>query len=89
MGSQHRLPITIGKKERPLEKFAKFLPAKQMPHVVLAFSSIPFSFCFQEIDVKAGGGKVMKFGELVRAFLLKLEWFETRFPRIPVNTQVR
>ena len=38
--------------------------------------------------MKAGGGKVITFGALVRAFLEKLEWFDTRFPRIPVNVQV-
>ena len=39
--------------------------------------------------MKAGGGKVMAMGELARAMLEKLEWFDTRFPRIPVNVQVR
>ena len=43
---------------------------------------------WQEIDVKAGGGKIMTMGEMVKAFMLKLEWFDTRFPRIPVNVQV-
>jgi len=38
--------------------------------------------------VKAGGGKIMTIGEMVKAFMLKLEWFDTRFPRIPVNVQV-
>ena len=42
----------------------------------------------QEIDVKAGGGKTITIGEMAKAFLLKLEWFDTRFPRIPVNVQV-
>lgn len=41
----------------------------------------------EEIDVKAGGGKIMTIGEMVKAFMLKLEWFDTRFPRIPVNVQ--
>ena len=43
----------------------------------------------KEIDVKAGGGKAMTIGELARAMMDKLEWFDTRFPRIPVNVQVR
>ncbi len=29
----------------------------------------------------------MTFGELARMMLEKLEWFDTRFPRIPVNVQ--
>jgi len=41
----------------------------------------------EEIDVKAGGGKTMTIGEMCMAFLTKLEWFDTRFPRIPVNVQ--
>lgn len=39
------------------------------------------------IDVKAGGGKEMTIGELVRSFMERLEWFDTRFPRIPVHVQ--
>merc|ERR1711976_689700 len=39
------------------------------------------------IDVKAGGGKEMTIGEMVKQFLTKLEWFDTRFPRIPVPVQ--
>lgn len=31
----------------------------------------------------------MTIGALVRGFMEKLEWFDTRFPRIPVNAQVR
>lgn len=42
----------------------------------------------QEMDVKAGGGQVMTIGEMLRAFLTKLEWFSTLFPRIPVPIQV-
>jgi len=41
----------------------------------------------EEIDVKAGGGKSMTIGEMVMSFMTKLEWFDTRFPRIPVNVQ--
>merc|ERR1719507_2520028 len=40
-----------------------------------------------EIDPKAGGGKSMTIGEMAKSMLLKLEWFDTRFPRIPVNVQ--
>ena len=39
------------------------------------------------IDVKAGGGKEISIGEMCKQFLTKLEWFDTRFPRIPVNVQ--
>lgn len=38
----------------------------------------------QEIDVKAGGGHVMTIGEMLRQWLVKLEWYSTLFPRIPV-----
>jgi len=31
----------------------------------------------------------MTIGEMCRSFLEKLEWFDTRFPRIPVNVEVR
>jgi len=41
----------------------------------------------EEIDVKAGGGKTMTIGEMLLSFLTRLEWFDTRFPRIPVNVQ--
>ena len=44
---------------------------------------------FQEIDVKAGGGKATTIGHFVRTIIEKLEWFDTRFPRIPVNIQVK
>jgi len=36
------------------------------------------------IDIKAGGGKSMTMGEFCRLLLTKMEWFETRFPRIAV-----
>ena len=47
-----------------------------------------FSLAFQEIDVKAGGGKTMTIGTMCRSMLEKLEWFDTRFPRIPIHVQV-
>ena len=31
----------------------------------------------------------MTMGEMVKSMLVRLEWFDTRFPRIPVNVQVR
>nr|CAD7447840.1 unnamed protein product [Timema bartmani] len=40
-----------------------------------------------ELDVKAGGGQTMTVGDMLRAFLTKLEWFSTLFPRIPVPIQ--
>ncbi|KAJ8683638.1 hypothetical protein QAD02_019430 [Eretmocerus hayati] len=41
----------------------------------------------EELDVKAGGGQIMKMGDVLRQFLTKLEWFSTLFPRIPVPIQ--
>lgn len=41
----------------------------------------------QEIDVKAGGGQSMTIGTMLRQWLVKLEWFSTLFPRIPVPIQ--
>lgn len=41
----------------------------------------------QEIDVKAGGGFVIYMGDMVRDFLMKLDWFGALFPRIPVPIQ--
>ncbi|XP_057326545.1 pre-mRNA-splicing factor 38B-like isoform X1 [Microplitis mediator] len=41
----------------------------------------------EEFDVKAGGGQMMKMGEILKQFLTKLEWFSTLFPRIPVPIQ--
>eukprot|EP00794_Sanderia_malayensis_P015922 gene15922-17523_t len=41
----------------------------------------------EEIDVKAGGGCIMTIGQLVRSFILKLEWYGTLFPRIPVPVE--
>jgi len=41
----------------------------------------------EEIDVKAGGGKSMTIGEMCRLMLTRLEWFDTRFPRIAVNIE--
>ena len=37
--------------------------------------------------MKAGGGQVMKMGDILKQFLTKLEWFSTLFPRIPVPIQ--
>jgi len=41
----------------------------------------------EEIDVKAGGGKSMTIGEMCKLMLTRLEWFDTRFPRIAVNVE--
>jgi len=41
----------------------------------------------EEIDLKAGGGYTVTIGEACRMMLIKLEWFGTLFPRIPVNVQ--
>lgn len=41
----------------------------------------------EEIDPKAGGGGMITIGQMVRQFLVKLDWFSTLFPRIPVPIQ--
>ncbi|KAK3713433.1 hypothetical protein QZH41_012468 [Actinostola sp. cb2023] len=41
----------------------------------------------EEIDPKAGTGCPMTIGQLVRSFMLKLEWYGTLYPRIPVPIQ--
>ncbi|XP_018564979.1 pre-mRNA-splicing factor 38B [Anoplophora glabripennis] len=41
----------------------------------------------EELDVKAGGGQTMTIGMMLRQWLVKLEWFSTLFPRIPVSIQ--
>lgn len=41
----------------------------------------------EEIDVKAGGGHTITMGTMVRLFMVKLDWFSTLFPRIPVPIQ--
>lgn len=37
--------------------------------------------------MKAGSGCIMTIGQLIRSFLLKLEWYGTLFPRIPVPVE--
>jgi len=41
----------------------------------------------EELDVKAGGGHTMTIGEMLKQWLIKLEWYSTLFPRIPVPVQ--
>ncbi|XP_075989570.1 pre-mRNA-splicing factor 38B-like [Anticarsia gemmatalis] len=41
----------------------------------------------EEIDPRAGGGGPSTIGALVRQMLIKLDWFSTLFPRIPVPIQ--
>jgi pre-mRNA-splicing factor 38B len=41
----------------------------------------------EEIDVKAGGGQMMTIGQMCRQFMVKLDWFSTLFPRVPVPIQ--
>ncbi|KAG5680692.1 hypothetical protein PVAND_010184 [Polypedilum vanderplanki] len=41
----------------------------------------------EEIDIKAGGGHILTIGQMCRQFLVKLDWFSTLFPRIPVPIQ--
>lgn len=47
----------------------------------------PFLCDDEEVDPKAGGGKPMMIGEMVRYLLTKLDWFSTLFPRIPIPIQ--
>lgn len=42
---------------------------------------------FKELDVKAGGGMTINIGQMLRKWLIRLEWFDTLFPRIPVPIQ--
>ena len=37
--------------------------------------------------MKAGGGHKITIGQMVRQWLVKLEWYSTLFPRIPVPVQ--
>ncbi|XP_031769731.1 pre-mRNA-splicing factor 38B isoform X2 [Galleria mellonella] len=41
----------------------------------------------EEVDPRAGGGGTTTIGTLVRQMLIKLDWFSTLFPRIPVPIQ--
>jgi pre-mRNA-splicing factor 38B len=41
----------------------------------------------EEIDPKAGGGQTMTIGNMLKQWLVKLDWFSTLFPRIPVPIQ--
>jgi pre-mRNA-splicing factor 38B len=41
----------------------------------------------EELDVKAGGGMTMTIGQMLRQWLIRLEWFDTLFPRIPIPIQ--
>eukprot|EP00800_Vazella_pourtalesii_P023592 TRINITY_DN962_c0_g1_i9.p1 TRINITY_DN962_c0_g1~~TRINITY_DN962_c0_g1_i9.p1 ORF type:complete len:243 (-),score=48.20 TRINITY_DN962_c0_g1_i9:571-1299(-) len=41
----------------------------------------------EEIDVKAGGGRLLTIGEMCQMMLSKLDWFGTLFPRIPIPIQ--
>lgn len=38
----------------------------------------------EEVDAKAGGGQTMTIGQMLHQFLVKLDWFSTILPRIPV-----
>lgn len=41
----------------------------------------------EEVDPRAGGGGSTTIGVLVRQMMIKLDWFSTLFPRIPVPIQ--
>ena len=47
----------------------------------------PFFEDKEEFDPKAGGGQKMTIGTMCRNMLVKLDWFSTLFPRIPVPIQ--
>lgn len=44
-------------------------------------------FHSNEIDLKAGGGRIITIGEMCQMMLSKLDWFGTLFPRIPIPIQ--
>ncbi len=37
--------------------------------------------------MRAGGGLTLQIGQMLRQWLIRLEWFDTLFPRIPVPIQ--
>lgn len=41
----------------------------------------------EEVDAKAGGGQTTTIGQMIHQWLIKLDWFSTLFPRIPVPIQ--
>jgi len=41
----------------------------------------------ETLDVKAGSGCIMSIGQMLRQWLIRIEWFDTLFPRIPVPAQ--
>lgn len=41
----------------------------------------------QEIDPRSGGGDKMQIGQIVKQMLMKLDWYSTLFPRIPIPVQ--
>jgi len=41
----------------------------------------------ETLDVKAGSGGIMSIGQMLRQWLVRIEWYDTLFPRIPVPTQ--
>jgi PREDICTED: hypothetical protein LOC100170167 len=47
----------------------------------------PFFEDNEEFEPKAGGGQKMTIGTMCRNLLVKLDWFSTLFPRIPVPIQ--
>ena len=58
-----------------------------MPAARSDLTEIRTTFQSRTKEVEAGGGKEITIGEMVKQFLNKLEWFDTRFPRIPVPVQ--
>ncbi|KAL7672545.1 hypothetical protein ACOME3_007429 [Neoechinorhynchus agilis] len=41
----------------------------------------------EEFDVRAGGGEVMTIGNMLQRWLVRIDWFDTLFPRIPISIQ--
>lgn len=63
------------------------VPLKFLYGIKCFTKRINFLRGLQELDVKAGGGQMMRIGMMLRQWLVKLEWFSTLFPRIPVPIQ--
>lgn len=62
--------------------FSLFSPILKLNNYNFLLSTL-----IKEIDVKAGGGMSMTIGQMLRQWLLRLEWFDTLFPRIPIPIQ--
>jgi pre-mRNA-splicing factor 38B len=66
--------------------FIRYIRFTQPPHTLFDWYE-EYLQDEEEIDVKAGGGQSITIGQMCRQFLIKLDWFSTLFPRIPVPIQ--